>query len=538
MSELRDLIIKKKGDEWCVYSKDGKKELGCHATEQGAKDQLAAIEIQKQKSARSLTMRVDAAQIRTATFEGKEHLVVPVVALMEGVIHAVNAETPELVLAEELKNCFAGFNGRPVVAGHPDDGVTQISANDPEVLEKEAFGMIFNAKVEDKKLKAEAWLDPRKASKNERAQNVIDRIKKNEMVEVSVGVFTATENKSGTFEGKEFVGIWRGIVPDHLAMLSEGTEGACSVDMGCGAPRAAQKEGNMAEGKTPLEKAEESSEERIRSATVMRNGQEDAQSDIELREMLHSALQMVEPGFLGVDAVFPSENLVVYSVAPGEQLMIMRRSFSVSEEDQEVKLKDDQEEVRPVTRFEPIKAAESTKEDEEPMDEKLKARLEALIANERSPYTPCDLEILAQFPEERIAALEAACEPPPEPEPAPVVPVENPMEDFEKEVGVSVAEAKTIIKAAQKAEADKKADLVSKLKAAQDAYSEEELNGMDITGLEKLTKLIGTPVPDGTVPDPPKINFGGKGAPNRTAEDNKVPVAPNLFERVREARKN
>jgi hypothetical protein len=41
-------MIEKKGDEWCVKSEDGK-ELGCHPTEEKAKEQLAAIEAAKHK---------------------------------------------------------------------------------------------------------------------------------------------------------------------------------------------------------------------------------------------------------------------------------------------------------------------------------------------------------------------------------------------------------------------------------------------------------------------------------------------------------
>jgi len=41
------LSIKKKGSKFCVVEPNGK-ELGCHATQEGAKKQLAAIEISKQ----------------------------------------------------------------------------------------------------------------------------------------------------------------------------------------------------------------------------------------------------------------------------------------------------------------------------------------------------------------------------------------------------------------------------------------------------------------------------------------------------------
>ena len=42
-------MIKKKGDKWCVYTHDGKKELGCHPTQIQAHAQLQAIEASKHK---------------------------------------------------------------------------------------------------------------------------------------------------------------------------------------------------------------------------------------------------------------------------------------------------------------------------------------------------------------------------------------------------------------------------------------------------------------------------------------------------------
>lgn len=40
-------MIKKVGSKWVVFSKDGKKKLGTHSSEDEAKAQIAAIEIAK-----------------------------------------------------------------------------------------------------------------------------------------------------------------------------------------------------------------------------------------------------------------------------------------------------------------------------------------------------------------------------------------------------------------------------------------------------------------------------------------------------------
>lgn len=190
---------------------------------------------------RRIRLAGSASLLRTASFMGKEHLVTPVVALREGVIHAVNAENPEFVPAVELAAVPAGWNGRPVLPLHPVDAMDrQISANTPTVLEQYQFGFVANATYSQKMLKMEAWLDKERAkSLGGDAQRVVERLEAGEPVEVSVGVFVTTEAKEGTYGDQAYKAVWGMLVPDHLAMLPEGTLGACSNEMGCGAPRVA-----------------------------------------------------------------------------------------------------------------------------------------------------------------------------------------------------------------------------------------------------------------------------------------------------------
>ena len=81
--------------------------------------------------------KADVDAIRHETFEGNDHLVIPIIALVEGVIQSSNATNPELALASEFAAHVRGWNGRPVVMKHPDKDENQDSANDPEVLETE-----------------------------------------------------------------------------------------------------------------------------------------------------------------------------------------------------------------------------------------------------------------------------------------------------------------------------------------------------------------------------------------------------------------
>lgn len=177
-------------------------------------------------------------EIRTAKYQGREHVVVPVVALMEGVIFPVNADTPELVLAQQFSIAPQGWNGRPIFPNHPVENGTQISGNSPKVLESQAIGTIFNARVRNKRLLMDAYIDTNQSS--ELGKKVLARARRGEMIEVSVGAFVRTSAEKGSFNGKAYKGVWQDIVPDHLAMLPEGTLGACSIAMGCGSHRAAQ----------------------------------------------------------------------------------------------------------------------------------------------------------------------------------------------------------------------------------------------------------------------------------------------------------
>jgi len=83
-------MIKQVGDQWCLYTKDGSRKLGCHASKAEAEAQERVI-VERQH--RQLTVATAAGYTtRTETYQSREHLVVPVVALVEGVVHAMNAE--------------------------------------------------------------------------------------------------------------------------------------------------------------------------------------------------------------------------------------------------------------------------------------------------------------------------------------------------------------------------------------------------------------------------------------------------------------
>ena len=185
---------------------------------------------------RALHLRGATGAVRMDTYDGRPYLVVPVVALMEGVIHAVNAETPEFVPLSTLEKAARTWDKKPATLYHPKKNGRQCSANSPDILAESGIGLVFNPRVQGKKLLCEAWIDSRRAK--ELHPEMYERLLSGESEEVSVGAFVVTDDKPGEFNGKKYTASWKEVVGDHLAFLPGG-RGACSIEMGCGSHRAA-----------------------------------------------------------------------------------------------------------------------------------------------------------------------------------------------------------------------------------------------------------------------------------------------------------
>lgn len=186
-----------------------------------------------------LSLSADGSLLREETLNGVKYLVCPVISkLGDNVEWPINAPTPEFIPAHVLDLAVANRNNRPVVMGHPqDENGNYISANDPLVIEKLAYGFTFGAKFENNQVSSEMWLDPIRAEKVPLASRVIERLQNGEMVEVSEGDYVLTEIEDGQWNGKVYGARWVACWSDHLATLPEGQIGACSIDDGCGANR-------------------------------------------------------------------------------------------------------------------------------------------------------------------------------------------------------------------------------------------------------------------------------------------------------------
>lgn len=417
-----------------------------------------------QPELRSLVLRGATGEVRHATFKGRDHIVVPVVALVEGVVHPMGAEVPEFVPAEVLAKIPGGWNNRPVLTDHPVSGDQPASANVPIILESQQFGTVFNVAtseqiLENKRLTFEAWLDPELAEAvGDDAISVCERAVAGDPIEVSVGAIVMVELTEGDFEAKHYGAIWRECHPDHFAMLPEGVTGACSNEMGCGLLRAAAhritdtgielEEQNMKQRAGPESSGmfnrltaflkSLGSEDETRSMvsralwveqaqTAVRTLGEDEMSDTEVRRALWDVLHDTEPGFDYILDVFPGDHNVVYVVVLDNEWITRRRSYAVAD-DNTVSLADDAVEVQETVVYEPMQQGGPDPEDtgktpQKPADtraacdcqntdkgdsemKELKERIQALIDNEATPYQAEHADQLAVCGEALVSDLE------------------------------------------------------------------------------------------------------------------------------------
>ena len=156
-----------------------------------------------------VTSQVKVADTREETLMGRKHLVVPVVALTEMVLQSSTSESPELALAEEFGANPLSWNGRPIVVNHPELEGEKVSASLPDIVDKEKIGEIYNTVLDGKKLKLEAWIDLERAEGlGGVISETVEKLQSGEeIIEVSTGLFSNVEDKSGKFNGEDYSGV-------------------------------------------------------------------------------------------------------------------------------------------------------------------------------------------------------------------------------------------------------------------------------------------------------------------------------------------
>lgn len=322
-----------------------------------------------------------AKDLRTETYNGEEHLVVPCVALVgDEVVYGMNAEGPEFIPAEELEYSTLGWSGRPVLPDHPANSTS--TANDPRTLELMQFGQIFYPKFEDGRLKVEAWLGRDRAKEVEGAEDIIARIESGDVIELSVGAIISLEKRNGISpSGKKFQAVWHDVQSDHLAIGLSGSEGACNIEMGCGANRvlksanvtepengvrmmrAIRETSNMSTATAPstAPKTAKQPEKVIARSAAQKilsfasrafrsNVEDEGLGDNDLRNKLWDLLYAVEPAFHGIEEVFQQSGTVTFITSPDGRMHMWRRTFVIGESDS-VSLGSEERELLAVSNY-------------------------------------------------------------------------------------------------------------------------------------------------------------------------------------------
>lgn len=166
--------------------------------------------------------------LRDEVLEGRSYCVAPMVMLTEGV--HTGSQGALYYPKDELSKTPVVWNHKPIVVYHPEINGQGVSACSPEIVENQKVGIIFNT-VFDGKLRAEAWFDKEKLPKVD--NRIWEAIQKNEMVELSTGLFTDNTKTPGSWNGEAYDAIAKNYRPDHLAILPDRI-GACSIADGAG----------------------------------------------------------------------------------------------------------------------------------------------------------------------------------------------------------------------------------------------------------------------------------------------------------------
>lgn len=175
-------------------------------------------------------MVLNSADYREDYLDGRLHLVVPAVAIAEGVWEG--SEGPVMYEADDLKAADPVWNHRPIVLNHPQKKGKPVSAADPEILNKYGLGIMLNTRTgEDGKQRYEAWIDVDKANKVD--VRVVTNIREKKKIETSTGLFANLETEEGRWNGKTYKFKAKDHKPDHMAVLLDKV-GAYSVADGGG----------------------------------------------------------------------------------------------------------------------------------------------------------------------------------------------------------------------------------------------------------------------------------------------------------------
>lgn len=468
-----------------------------------------------------LILNVEFGKYRHDKLDGRDHLVVPMVMMVEGVHNGSNG--PLLYPGDELAKCVPAWNNKPIVIYHPEG-----SAADPVVLNTRGAGIVLNTSydTEKKKQRAEAWLDVVKC--NSVDKRVEEAILANRMMEVSTGLYTENEGPAGEWNGEKYDAVARNHQPDHLAILPD-ILGACSIEDGAGLLQLnASKEGKISD----LDRLVVMSRCGLRPLVL------NDKSFGQITNELYSLIQARFGYSTYIEAVYPAWFVYCHDgstyklsyTQSGKEVTIGDKPVEVVKEEKYVTVNG--ELVASVTN--------SKKRGDEAMKTRAE-RIEALIKN--GGWDEADRSILDKFSDEKIEKLAKPLEQTPpvvppvtenqdkkdkkDPPPATNADKKDPAKPMTWDELTANADAPSKARLAllDSVYAEQKASAIATITAnkEQQVYTPAELEAMDLPALQKLAKLAAynqPKPPQGSTPPsyfgaaiPPTSNNNGGGTP-------------------------
>jgi len=329
--------------------------------------------------------------------DGIDYIVAPMTMIVEGVLNNF------LYTKEEIAKNIEQWNGKPLPIGHPIDSQGRpLMANTPEAVEKYSVGQVWNVKYLEEdglaKLNAEAWIDINRAEKL--SPELLEKLKRNERIEVSTGLFTDAIIESGIFNNKSYDFIAFNFRADHLAILLDDT-GACSNAQGCGLSlnQSSKLKLNLMKKTTQLKNFFASNE---LSFQQRRNQAES--------ELLRS-INLANGEFLSVHTMF--ENNFIFEVWGNDQHTLFKISYHVNEND-DVILDDQPQRVKEVSEFVSVETERmsiilnvDTNKQTTPKkgESKMEELVDKLINNSATPYNESMRVGLLAMNEEDLKSL-------------------------------------------------------------------------------------------------------------------------------------
>jgi hypothetical protein len=173
---------------------------------------------------------------------GADYLKVPAVLLVEGV--HVGSGGPIYYSSNVLRATAEQWNGVAITVNHPTAwgdpatwGQPLSIKDDADAKARLSVGFVMDTAYRNGALTANLYLDIARLGAMD--GDTLARIQAGDVVEISTGLLPTGLAPGGAWKGEGFDAELTAMTPDHLAVLTGQTAGACSCARGCGANRVA-----------------------------------------------------------------------------------------------------------------------------------------------------------------------------------------------------------------------------------------------------------------------------------------------------------